>query len=283
MVSDGSGNHGGAGAGGASIPGASQQVSNDPTHYQQHSNRPRFTRGLMPTDGQDAYKRSQSRASRRSRAERTSYLVATGHLDPEETEQLTKHSMPDFVSSTAQYPDSPVKNNNPAHINNISDYTNQRSPSSMRNASKRSNFEPSFLNDLNRTLANGTPPVATTNPQLLQSYELQQQENSKPKRKDSRRKYRKEMSSLYNSNRIVNKHGMNDDGDDNDRGRFRQTYTEVTLPMKTSPAFEYILKDEERRNKRCCLWFLYSTLLTICIAIILFCSVHLVLRNQSKP
>lgn len=279
MVSDGSGNFAG---GSASIPGASQQVSSDATQYQHENNRPRLARGLMPTDGHtDAYKRSQNRASRRARSERTSYLVATGHLDPEETEQLTKHSMADLVSNTTQYSDLPVKNNNLAHINNISDYTNQRSPSSTRNASKRSNFEPSFLDDLNRTLANGTPPIATTNPQLQQSYELQQQENSKPKRKDSRRKYKKEMS-LYNSNRIGNKHGMNGDGDDIDRGRFRQTYTEVTLPMKTSPAFEYILKDDERRNKRCCLWFLYSTLLTICIAIIVFCSVCLVLRSQSR-
>lgn len=150
---------------------ASQQVQ--PSHS---NGRQRV--GLMPSDGQDAYKRSSIKSSRRSRGERTSYLVATGHLNLEETEHLNKPSDHSVYSG---------------HDNNIS------GPSSSNN----------------------------------------------------------------------------------DRGKFRQTYTEVPLPMKTSPAFEYILKDNKRRNKRCCLWLLYSTLITICIAIIVFCSVHLVLRYHN--
>jgi len=69
-----------------------------------------------------------------------------------------------------------------------------------------------------------------------------------------------------------------------DRPRFRQTYTEVSLPMKTSPAFEYILKDNRRRNKRCCMLLLYTVLVTLGIATIIFCCAHLIVRRyQNSP
>lgn len=83
-------------------------------------------------------------------------------------------------------------------------------------------------------------------------------------------------SKILRSN--FNKSRGSSKGGNSSRGNWKQTYTEVTLPMKTSPAFEYILKDHKRRNRRCCLWLLYSTLITICIAIIVFCSTHLALR-----
>lgn len=66
------------------------------------------------------------------------------------------------------------------------------------------------------------------------------------------------------------------------RSEFRKEYVEVPTPMKTSPPLEYFLKDNKRRNKRCCLWFTYSTLMTICFAIILYCIAQLVLRHQDK-
>lgn len=255
---------------GSSAPGASmKQFSSNPS---------RQTSGLMPTDGHDAYKRATPRrASKRSRAERTSYLVATGHLDPEETEQLNGQSDGSANDGQQYFEQAPSISSPSASryfidASGTSEQTKPgKTPVSPRVIpNKRSNFEQSFLDDLNRTLANS--PTILTNTQLQQPYEFQQENRFgvPPRRK------RENNIPLYNP-RGDNDH---DAQTENSRGKFKQTYTEVTLPMKTSPAFEYILKDHERRNKRCCLWFVYSTLLTICLAIIIFCSVHLILRSH---
>lgn len=258
----------------SATPGASLQVSRNPGHRS----------SLMPTDGQGAYKRSTpSRASRKSRAERTSYLVATGHLDPEETEQLNRQS--DSSTNTGpQYCEQSPSISSPPRTSlysrtsiseqyNISDQTS--SPTVTPN--KRSIFEQSFLENLNRTLANS--PTIANNMQLQNSYELKQENAFKgPPRKRGSKKQKNKQKHLS----LSNPRGDHDNEtqSENARGKFRQTYTEVTLPMKTSPAFEYILKDHERRNKRCCLWLIYSILLTMCFAIIIFCSAHLILRSH---
>lgn len=183
--------------------------------------------GLMPTDGRDAYKRSSARSSRRSRAERTSYLVATGHLDLEETKELNE------------------QNENPPNIK----YQQSR---------KTSNNPTTTVHPNNFTTTDGFLNSATPS-----HFDFQESIFAQGKPKSNK--------SIRSSSRQQN----------NNRGKFQQTYTEVTLPMKTSPAFEYILKDNRRRNRRCCLWLLYSTLVTICIIVILFCCAHLVLRYQN--
>lgn len=154
------------------------QSPSPPTMSNNSTNSRSPGRGLIPTDGQDAFKRSASgrtndKSTRRSRAERTSYLLATGHLDFEETKHLTSETSHDLVNSRG-------------------------------------------------TTRNHPPP-----PQ-------------------------------------------------NVRGKFQQTtYTEVNLPMKTSPAFEYILKKDRRRNRRCFLWILYFVLVSLCLALIGFSIVQL--------
>lgn len=166
-----------------------QIVSNNPDHRSKLI-------GLMPTDGHNAYKKSANRASRRSRAERTSYLVATGHLDLEETEHLNKQTTDpannrshrvDTAYSSA-FTSSPERSNTSyKNKQNISDNVSHKSPSSLL-LNKRSNFEQSFLDDLNRTLANS--PTIVTNLQSPQSYELQQENSFAPnKKKKSKRRY----------------------------------------------------------------------------------------------
>lgn len=168
--------------------------------------------GLTPTDGRDAYKRSSTRSSRRSRSERTSYLMATGHLDPEETKQFNEPQDKQVINND-NYSHNHNQNNN--YIKN---------------------------NDNNNHHHNHN-----------QHHFQSQQQQLMPK--------------------------LNQQSRDCDLGRFKRTYTEIPSdPFKTSPAFEYILQDHRRRNKRCCLWFVYSALMTICVAIILFCSAQLVLR-----
>lgn len=284
----------------------------DQMHYQQqqrpsnsNSGNPQAQRqrsGLMPTDGRDSYKRSSTRASERSRAERISYLMATGHLDPEETERLNKPSAneglvstaPDYqhsISSPSRFRSSLASSsldNNDEQLNDSSDRVSSQ-PKGLKVNTKRSCFEQSYLDELNRTLANS--PIASNN--LLQPHHhqnqnhgdhLEQQENifgsSLTKKKSGNNLGNKKSKRAGNNSRsgFIQHSNSHQESNSNSRPSFRQTYTEVTLPMKTSPAFEYILKDNRRRNKRCCLWFLYSTLVTICLAIIAFSSVHLLLR-----
>lgn len=226
--------------------GASQQVQ------QSHSNG-RQRLGLMPTDGQDAYKRASTRNSRRSRAERTSYLMATGHLNIEETEQLNKPSSNDIAPIGLPH--------NQQIISTNSKHTNRNTSGLSSSSDSRQNYEQTLLEDYHNI---SFPPSQ-------RQFDSFQQENifGRSKQGNSFKKHTKQLRSKISTN------------DNNNRGKFRQTYTEVTLPMKTSPAFEYILKDNKRRNRRCCLWLLYSSLVTICIAIIVFCSVHLILRYQN--
>lgn len=197
---------------------------------QNHSNG-RSRVGLTPTDGQhdNAYKRTSARSSRRSRPERASYLVATGHLDIEETKQLNERQQHEIIAGLKQ------NSNDSSLALTATPTTPYRQPS---------NF---------------------TGDDLYVDYVSANNLDTK--------------SNIFSSS-AKNKSRGSSRGASSNRGKFKQTsYTEVTLPMKTSPAFEYILKDNKRRNKRCCLWLLYSTLVTVCIAIIVFCSVHLVLRH----
>lgn len=168
--------------------------------------------GFIATDGQDVYRRSSARSMRRPRAERASYLLALGHLNPEEVQCLN-------ISSTS------------------SDYTRQKD------------------------LIIDTSDIA---------------KNTKPRQPPPKSPIQRAIvdypAEIF-SPTILRSNSTNET-----RGKFKQSYTEVTLPMKTSSAFEYILKDNKRRNRRCCLWLLYSTLVTICLAIIVYCSTRLAYR-----
>lgn len=193
---------------------------------QVHSNgRPRV--GLQPTDGQDAYKKASNRSSRRSRSERTSYLMATGHLDIEETQQL-KESLP-----------------------------------SIENIELKQNSNTSI------SISPSTKPAISGDQAYLDYAALSQLDS-----RDNIFSHDYSISSNLSKTKGLIKNTDN-------RGKFRRTYTEVTLPMKPSPAFEYMLKEPKRRIRRCCLWSIYSTLIAICIAIIVLCSTLLVLRYHN--
>lgn len=201
----------------------------DSQQVQLHSNgRPRI--GLTPSEGHDAYKRSSTRSSRRSRLERTSYLMATGHLNPEETQHLTR------ISPSSEYIANKQQDSNDSS-DRYGPFINQGQGFSGNQA-----FNDYVSSSFNENI------FAPTN---LKS----------------------------NSGRT---RGMSNSN--SNRGNFKQKFVvpEVPMPMKTSPAFEYILKCEERRNRRCCLWLLYLILITICIAIIVFLSVLLAIRYQSS-
>lgn len=197
--------------------------------------------GLKPTDGQDAYKRSSMRSSRRSRSERTSYLMATGHIDIEETKNLNDRQ-------------EQVEVNNDSRAN----LTPSKSAAAMHNISNKSADSSSLL----------TPNIrpGTSNGDLENLSSVHFDLN------DSVFAHNNFKMAMPNKSKSNSKN----------RPKFRQTYTEVTLPMKTSPAFEYILKDNRRRNRRCCLWFIYSVLVTICIAIIIFCCSQIALKYYNS-
>lgn len=218
-------------------------LDNGSSQMQQHHQNEKPQRvGLTPTDAQAAaYKRSNNRASnRRSRNERISYLMATGHLDIEETRQLTGGSETNVMTSTM--------------------------------ASSTPTFAPtanSFQN-IPTQLISKKPAGSGGDGTLLQDYAQQfdnlndnifRHSNGKP-------------GFRYSSNNYSKRNKKNSIPND-----FAKSYTEVTLPMKTSPAFEYILQDDKRRNRRCCLWILYSTLVTICLIVITFCCVKLYQRQ----
>ena len=222
--------------------------------------------GLTPSDGQDAYTRSSARSSRRSRPQRMSYLLATGHLDPSETEQLNKPSG-DIIETL--YNHSNLSHTNPEQT--LEDTHTQPTSGSATNTNKSPYGQSSTSTDNNHYRNN----YSQRQHQLRHNFQQEENIFANPKKKNSKRS--KQQSILPNLASVTSR---NDHQSDN-RGKFRQTYTEVTLPMKTSPAFEYILKDNKRRNKRCCLWFIYSILLTICLAIITFCCVQLLIRYNS--
>lgn len=213
----------------------SQQV-----HPQQTTGQPARVVGLTPTNGQDAYKRSATRSSRRSRPERASYLMATGHLDIEETQQLNKPS--------------------PSSNNYVGGYNYDQ--------------EQHKLTSHDSPTSKGTPngqqqPSKASGDQAYLKYVSSDQLNN-----DINIFSHNNFKASVNSNKSRSSSRSNN----NNRGKFRQTYTEVTLPMKTSPAFEYILKDNKRRNKRCCWLLLYLILVTILIAILVFSCTHAALR-----
>lgn len=215
--------------------------------------------GLLPTDKQDTYKRSPHRASRRSRNERTSYLMATGHLDPEETQHLNRPPPELAVHLESSDSISATKSNSAILHRDNSEQRAQKA------SSKRPSFEPSFLDNLNRALANS--PV---NGQSSFEHQPTRESRSKSPRSSKKSKSKGKQSAPKLTNNLQRYEATVHDN--NGRGKFRQTYTEVTLPMKTSPAFDYILKDNRRRNKRCCLWFLYSVLILTCLMIIAWAS-----------
>lgn len=188
--------------------------------------------GLMPTDGEDVYKRSSSRASRRSRPERASYMMANGHLDLDEIQQLTGNTN--------------NNNNNQRHLN-VTDHD--------RSSQRQNSLDSAASLTTLTTRPDVSGPHGLLNIAVPNHY-ADFQDNIFAHNNNT-----KSQTNRYNKNL--------------DRGRFKQTYTEVTLPMKTSPAFEYIIKDNGRRNRRCCLWTVYTTLMTICVAIILYCTVQL--------
>lgn len=194
---------------------------------QQSSRRSRV--GLMPTEGQDAYKRSSARASRRSRPERASYMMANGHLDMDEIQQLTGKQR-----------------------------SAQRDDQLLRQDS---------INSATTTTTLTVRPDVSGQPDLLDiaapNHYADFQDN---------------IFAHNNLKSISNKYKSNQLRKSQDRGKFKQTYTEVALPMKTSPAFEYIIKDNKRRNRRCFLWLLYTVLMIGCIAVIVYCSIQLVVR-----
>lgn len=211
--------------------------NNDHRSQQVHTGRhnsDRMPGGLKPTNGQDAYKRALPRPSRRS--ERTSYMMATGHLDPEETQHLNRQSPTnEFIELNRQLADdSPV----------LSSVSHGRWPgTSSAGDNTFLEFPTAYYLD------NTDDRIMAHNKKLNPS------------------KSRLSATGKGSSN--------------TNRTKFKQTYTEVTLPMKTSPAFEYILKDDRRRYRRCCLWMIYSMSMTILIAIIIFCLTHLALRYQN--
>lgn len=245
-----------------------QQVT---IQQQTHSNARQRHIGLIPSDGQDAHKRASTRASKRCRAERMSYLMATGHLDLEETEQLKK-STPQ-IDVPSQYNDSSIVSNS----NNRSSRSTARAISAdagIINSSARPSYEQSLLDEYNQS--------RQSTPSSQQHFDFQREDifGATIKTTNDSFKKQKKKNKMQSSYLMM---GDGTGGGNKKLSKFKQTtYTEVTLPMKTSPAFEYIIKDNRHRNRRCCLWFVYSTLVTIFIAIIVFSSVHLVLRYQGN-
>ena len=202
--------------------------------------------------------------------------MATGHLDPAETQRLNGPIEDTILTEPSKNSVSSL--NNASYMQrDISDQPQASHHGHVRGPSKRSNFEQSFLDDLNRTLANS--PVTSLNlhnqPGNLKS--THNTSKSSRKKGDSGRKFKRQPLSKINPGSYL----TNAENGTPDRAKFRQTYTEVTLPMKTSPAFEYILKDNRRRNKRCCLWFLYSTLMTLCLLVIIWASI-MISRSMHK-
>lgn len=220
----------------AARPGASggqQQVQQEKTDGRQRV-------GLMPSDGQDAYKRSSMRASKRSRADRLSYLVATGHINREEAQGLC---LPlDKTDS--------IKNNN-----NNQAYSHHQLPA---------NNGIIMTTPMMIRTNNSTPP-AVSGDQALLDY-VSSASITPDNFKTNSQKIKKNLKVRMPTD---------------NRGQFRRSRTEVTLPMKTSPAFEYILKDKGRRNRRCYLWLVYFILMTIVLTIIVFCCLQLVTRFQN--
>ena len=237
--------------------------------------------GLLPTDGDGAYKRSAARSSRRSRAERTSYLMATGHIDPEETRQLNSSAIE--TNESYSEPRIPVKFENQQKGNPTRDH-NRASRNDRRNEQSISVRAPmldlNLSDDIRHEDNHGQSPMRGLQFGEIFIQPIEPKNGGKKPKIFNSNNNKLSPYSNQSTNRYGPTHSMDNSNDDapNSRGKFRQTYTEVSLPMKTSPAFEYILKDNRRRNKRCCMWLLYSTLVTICIAIIAFSSVHLLLR-----
>lgn len=265
------------------------QSSQHGYHYQQKQQQPHYSPngrqrvGLMPSDGQDSYKRPATRNSRRSRAERTSYLVATGHLNLDETEHL--NGRPDdgqvpnnteLIGLPKEYQDTTIGSTISENSRSSNNSTNHKFVSSRPMTS----YEQSLLEDYHNL---------SFSPIQQQFEHFQEEKLLKPTRQtiksnNNSRRYKKQLNrsieSNYSNNDSNNNHNNNKGYN---RGKFTQTtYTEVPMPMKTSPAFEYILKDNRRKKKRCCLWFLYLFLMITCVIILVFSITHLIIRYQNQ-
>lgn len=210
--------------------------------------------GLMPTDGQDAYKRTSMRASKRSRADRLSYLVATGHINKEEAQELC---LPLEGTDSIRNETSHYNNHNISH-NNTAAYSQFNSNQLLLSANNNNNIMT-------------TPMMITTDPTQIGDQTLLDYVSSASITPDN-----------FKTNSQKIKKNLKVRMPTDNRGQFRRSRTEVTLPMKTSPAFEYILKDKGRRNRRCYLWLIYSVLMTIGLTVVVFCGVQLVMRYQSQ-
>lgn len=262
--------------------------------------------GLMPTDRQEYnYKRSSVRSSKRTPAERRSYLMATGHLDTEELRQLNEPQPGDVIiqSNTNNNVDNYIiknlknsinvsNNNNRIDLDaNHQQYQDQEHQVEAHTRSNRYVETP-----LSRTRTSAPPSSSESlflNTTIPSQFDFQDNSflgttgdnNLRPSSKGSKIRIATATSGsnqLKNSISGTSNNNSSSFSKNKNRGHFKQTYTEVPLPMKTSPAFEYILKENKRHHRRCCLWLVYSILVTICIAIILFSGLHLKLRYYDR-
>lgn len=247
-------------------------------------------RGLMPTDGKDVYKRSvtgnsNNRSSRRSRAQRTSYLLATGHLDLEETKHLASETSDDLINGkeTNKIQETSTNQHRPI-INNKQQQQYIAKQLIAQHNEPNKIYSPTMLN-INNDSHHKPGPSSLVGDHSFLDYVSMTNSNIDAGVQDGVFSRPANPSSFKStkSKGGYSKSGSRGNGSENSRGKFQQTtYTEVNLPMKTSPAFEYILKNDRRRNRRCCLWLLYSTLVIICLALIAFSSVQLLRHHRSK-
>lgn len=198
------------------------------------------------------------RASKRSRADRLSYLVATGHINKEELAQDSCLPLDNIENNTRI-------NDNIIIINNINNHNTHR-------------HHQLNSNQLPANSIMTTPMTTTTASSLSPQHAAFGADGAAFL--DSSATSLTPDNFIINSNKI--KKNLKVRMPTDNRGQFRRSRTEVTLPMKTSPAFEYILKDKGRRSRRCYLWLVYSALMTIGLTVIVLCSVQLMMRYQNS-
>lgn len=265
--------------------------------------------GLTQTDGEEAYRRTTHRASKRPKAERMSYLVATGHIDPEETRGLTSTArdvnanIADFDARDAEtgraIQQSTRSLKNVTESTSFNNLTNQpiissstSSSSQFKSTSGDINISPNTRPSTSRTQAFDISDNEVYNPSTDGKYTrgnkfnsnsyLAFQSTQQPHSSTSLSgPHFDDAISAHNSfNNYKAKMTRQSSKSKNSKGQFKQSYIEVAMPMMASPAFEYILKRDQRRKKRVCLWVTYSILVTICIALVFYSCTHLMLRHR---
>lgn len=239
------------------IEAPSLTTNNINQNHQTHrpSNRPI---GLRPTNAnQDSvYQRSHNaRASKRSHNERRSYLMATGHLNREEAVCLTS-SLIDTQQSQLQTSHSPSRNTN---LQSSSNSYNTSHSGHKSAGDQLQLINPLSYSDQFDTIENQFHNLSNNN--IFSSHNGTSNNNKKSKSYNS--------SNIRNSNRNSKRYNNNNN---NSSGNFERSYTEVTLPMKTSPAFEYLLHNDKRKYKRTILCITYICLITTCLGIIYYYS-----------